>query len=198
MKLYPETFSKQPAVQLEYEFRHLLDVVTNNRVSSYLEVGAGRGDTFHEIGMHMPPGSRLMAVDRPGQAWGLQDSQKMLDAAVADLIKQGYDASVFYGDSKQSDAFAFAMDQGLYDLVMIDGDHSYEGVKADWENYGIMGRMVAFHDIADPGLPNDRGEVIEVKRFWDELKTQYPHAEFIDRSAQFPMGIGLIFRERQC
>ncbi|MCS5694107.1 class I SAM-dependent methyltransferase [Cyanobium sp. FGCU-6] len=36
------------------------------------------------------------------------------------------------------------------DLLLIDGDHSYEGVKADWEAYKALlreGSTVVFHDI---------------------------------------------------
>jgi len=54
-----------------------------------------------------------------------------------------------------------------YDLVIIDGDHAYEAVKADYELYGSRARsgagIVMFHDIA--GLRDCDGAA----RFWREL-----------------------------
>lgn len=55
-----------------------------------------------------------------------------------------------------------ALDDG-YDLVILDGDHAYESVKADYERYAPRGRIVMFHDIA--GLRDCAG----VARFWQEL-----------------------------
>lgn len=55
---------------------------------------------------------------------------------------------------------------GNPDLVIIDGNHSYEGVKADHERWGTLARkVVMFHDIA--GLRDCEG----VKRYW--FKTAY-------------------------
>ncbi len=31
-----------------------------------------------------------------------------------------------------------ARDEGPYDVIVIDGDHSYDGVKADFERYAEM------------------------------------------------------------
>lgn len=194
MKMYPHTFSGEKAVQLEAEFAPFLEVVRRENVTSFLEVGCGRGDSFHEICLQMPKGSRAVAIDLPNNGWGFEDGGYLLASALEDLENKGYEIGASFSDSRGQQSINFSKDAGPFDLILIDGDHTYEGVKADWENYGHLGRIVAFHDIADPGLPNDKGEVIEVKKFWDEIKGDYHHVEFIDNKAQFPMGIGVLFR----
>lgn len=71
------------------------------------------------------------------------------------------------------------------DLLHIDGRHGYEDVKYDFECYKnkLSDRaIVLFHDINcyKPGFG--------VYRFFDELKKQYPHAEFEHSS-----GLGVLF-----
>ena len=193
MKMYPHTFSGEKAVQLEAEFAPFLDLVKKEGISSYLEIGTARGDTFHEVVSQMPKESKAVAVDYPENGWGLSGSQYQLRQVSKDLKKKGYEVNIIWGDSRHSGVIQNALKYAPYDLVFIDGDHTYEGVKADWENYGHLGRIVAFHDIADPGIPNDKGEVIEVKKFWDEIKVNYRHIEFIDENARFPMGIGVLY-----
>lgn len=168
MKPYPHTFSGLPAVQEAAEFEQLLRFVEDNGIRSYLEIGVGRGDTFHEIVSRMPHGSRAVAVDLPEAKWGLQDSQKMLDAAAADLADR-YDVTVIYGPSSSHEIIEQIAAMPPFDLVFIDGDHTMQGVSADFRNYGSHGRFVALHDIVDCMRPNRKREKIEVPMFWEIL-----------------------------
>jgi cephalosporin hydroxylase len=188
VKMYPYTRSKNPAVQVDYELKSFLAFIEKKQISNYLEIGSAHGDTFFEVVKRLPAGSKAVAIDFPEKSWGLSGSQKNLIKACGELKGMGYDVSFCFGDSK---------DQGIidlvkadYDMVFIDGDHTYEGVKADWLNYGKMGKYVAFHDIVDSELPNLDGEIIKVPSFWNELKKQYMNYEFVDKGST--MGIGVL------
>lgn len=67
--------------------------------------------------------------------------------------------------------------QRTWDLVFIDADHSYEGVKNDHQLWGKYAtKVIAFHDIA--GLRDCEG----VKQYWDEIAHQReatPHGDII-------------------
>ena len=65
------------------------------------------------------------------------------------------------------------------DVIFIDGNHTYAGVKADWEHWHENvnpGGLVAFHDVF-VNLPQNG---VEVKRLFDEIATEYDTSRFID------------------
>lgn len=65
------------------------------------------------------------------------------------------------------------------DYLFIDADHTYDGVRQDFQAYGPLvrsGGLIAFHDI----VTHKKETQCEVERFWNEIKRQYRHQEFIE------------------
>lgn len=84
------------------------------------------------------------------------------------------------------------LDGRKVNYLFIDGDHTYEGVKQDFETYSKLvdpHGLIAFHDIAP-----DRAKVPNhfVSVFWNEVKGRYAHEEFIRNPEQSKWGLGLI------
>jgi hypothetical protein len=156
---------------------------------SYLEIGCSFGWTLIMLSQVMPPGAKIRGIDFgyideiTADGANGYNTKPRLEENVGILRAEGFDIEIFYGDSHSLEAIQWARKNGPYQLVMIDGDHSYEGVRADWENYGHLGECVTFHDIANKELG--------VAKLWKELGS-----EWNGRSAEFvcPMGIGVINR----
>jgi cephalosporin hydroxylase len=77
------------------------------------------------------------------------------------------------------------------DFLFIDGDHTVQGVAADYEDYRAFvrpGGLIAFHDIVE----KQPFETNQVHAFWTQLKQQHEVEELIDDPSQLGFGIGLI------
>lgn len=144
--------SGQRLNQYPEEIAEFIALMLREGVGSYLEIGCRWGDTLHAVGMGLANGSRVVGVDLPGIKTGgirykIQGSEPYLDRAAAMLKESGRDAHLVIGDSRAPETIERARALGPFDMVLIDGDHTQQGVEADWKNYGPMGRMVAFHDV---------------------------------------------------
>lgn len=77
------------------------------------------------------------------------------------------------------------------DFLFIDGDHTVEGVTADYEDYREFvrpGGIIAFHDIVE----KQPFETNQVHRFWQVIKKRTDTEEFIDNPDQCGFGIGIV------
>jgi hypothetical protein len=83
----------------------------------------------------------------------------------------------------------------VLDLILIDGDHSYEGVKKDFDTLKNNARIIVFHDIASCVCPG-------VVRFWNEIKALYP-GQTVEFTEQYEdvagsyLGIGVLQCEKK-
>ncbi len=90
-------------------------------------------------------------------------------------------------------------DDRQFDLIFIDGDHEYAGVKEDLVQYSQWvreGGLIAFHDIIPDHFVRfgRKGPFYAgyVHRLWAQLKPRFKHWEFIADPNQNGAGIGVI------
>lgn len=174
-----------PAYQNVGEFGMLWELVASRPHARVLEIGSLFGGTLWWWS-HLPAIDELVSIDLPSEwpqvADGVREARKRWPEWFCPRVKF---ADVL-GDSHSSDTIEMVRDaHGTFDFAFIDGDHSYEGVRADWLAWSPLvrpGGLVAFHDT----WPNfDRHEP-GVVRWVDELRHHLPSIEWTD-----PDGVGI-------
>ena len=73
-------FSGTKWPQFQDEIQSFIGFLKDKDVKSYLEVGCRHGDTFHAVGVALPKGSLLVAIDLPGARSGKQKGGKFPDS----------------------------------------------------------------------------------------------------------------------
>jgi predicted O-methyltransferase YrrM len=160
---------------------------------------ARRPRTVVEIGMARCGTTYLLANALPGveRVIGIDFFPRNL-ARLRRYTPPGVRVEAVLGSSQEAatrDRVAALLAGRAIDLLFIDGDHAYAGVKRDHALYAPLvapGGLVVLHDIVQhpPG-----GEVpCEVDRLWRELRAAAPQGarEFITAPGQTSMGIGVV------
>lgn len=185
---------KTKALQDPIELDEYCKVITDEGITSYLEVGSKFGGSLWRAAQAMPKGSRVVAVDMPNGTKAWNESHQSLVSCVSELLALGYDARVIWGDSQKKETIKEVMKYGPYDLIMLDADHRLPGVRTDWLNYaGMANRLVAFHDISWHREPEWKGVRIDVPQFWESVKVAYKYKEIVHCPTGKNNGIGVLW-----
>ena len=169
------------------ELAWMLERIRGKR--SLLEVGSSFGGTLKRMASVLLKGAKIVSVDLACDTTPpfLNPLDSLKDTCRKIGLMSG-SVELLIGNSHDPEVVALASKYAPYDFGFIDGDHSYEGVKQDWEDYGPMCKMVGFHDIGGP--------VDGCKQFWNELRAggKYRTEEFV--SVDNPkFGIGIVHLE---
>ena len=184
------------------------EFLKNEKISTVLEIGTSRGGTaLLWAKMVAPNNGRVFCCDVRFDWGGFIDGQVIYNRQVYNNFPE-YEKRIieFQGDSHNVKFIEHVKKEvGIVDLLFIDGDHAYNGIKQDFYNfYSIvkMGGHIIFHDIVDSEF--HRSEGVDVARFWQELKKTFDFDcyEFIDNNryrwadGNLCMGTGIIKKTR--
>jgi predicted O-methyltransferase YrrM len=118
------------------------------------------------------------------------------------LARPGLAIHLIGGDSREApvvEAVRRVIPAHGLDVLFIDGDHSYAGVRSDYLNYRNLvrdGGVIAFHDIVPDhaarfGRRTDSWTG-DVPLFWSRLKPVLDTCEFVTSRDQDGFGIGVV------
>jgi predicted O-methyltransferase YrrM len=163
--------------QVPQELVRLLEDVRKLNPQTVLEIGTHRGGTLYLWARLARPDATLISIDLPGGKFG--GGYSPFRAPIYRRMAQKGQKIHLMRANSHSPATLIETKRLLsgqpVDFLFIDGDHSFEGVKQDWEMYSPLvraGGLVVFHDVAG------NYEDTQVKAFWDTIKTGYPHSEY--------------------
>ena len=111
----------------------------------------------------------LISIDLPGGRWGGENVTAEHLHRMRGLARANQTVEFLRRDSHDIDTLAFVGEllETQIDLLFIDGDHTYEGVRRDFEMYSPLvkpGGLIALHDI----LPHPDVPDCDVDRFWND------------------------------
>jgi predicted O-methyltransferase YrrM len=203
-------------MQLRDEIKELTNLIKNEQPQSVLEIGTARGGSFYVWSRYLDSVNRLISLDLPGGKFGGGYDEKKMD--IFREFSPSKEMEFVRADSHQDNTYEKVSNlaKDSVDFLFIDGDHTYNGVKQDFEMYSELvsdGGLIALHDIV---THPDHKEIVQRRRhtvedleerhlqwgeghsdcnvdqFWGELVKNYETEEIISHPKQTWAGIGVV------
>jgi cephalosporin hydroxylase len=189
---YSKEFGLVEPWQETEEIIEVLRILKKNPPKSVMEIGTANGGTLFLLARMAADNAVILSVDLPGGKFG-GGYPEWKEPVYKSFAKTTQKIELIRANSHDPETLkkvsSYFKDTKV-EFMFIDGDHTYEGVKQDFETYKQFlaeGAMVMFHDIAPHPNP-----IYGVDKFWKEIKTQYPHNEYVKAWDDAGKGLGLL------
>ena len=176
------------AIQNPSELRTFLELLAERRPKVVVEIGTASGGHFYCLSQVADPSAVMVSIDFPGGDYGFSptNNECKLYATFGppgqrfEFIRQ---SSLFHTTLP---LLKEKLDGREIDLLYLDGDHTYGGMKWDYERYSPLvakDGLIGIHDIWE--IPDAApywkiGQ--EAPVFWRELSARVKSREIIDSS----------------
>lgn len=169
--------------QKDEEWLKLMDILNERGpFDNILEIGCYSGGSTHSLS-HFT--KKMITLD-----W---NNPARFDITKFNYLNYNYIGGDSHNENNIKQAKDFLNNESIH-LFFCDGDHSYAGVKADFENFKDLYKkdytIVVFHDIYDSQYHRSAG--CFVHDFWNEIKLEYKHIE-LKYENNIWGGIGILF-----
>jgi predicted O-methyltransferase YrrM len=181
-------------MQIKEEFIECLKIFQELNPKYILEIGTANGGTLFCFCKLAQNDATIISIDLPEGPFGGGYPEWKIPIYQT-FAKENQKLYLLRKDSHKEETLEEVkkiLNGKELDFLFIDGDHSYEGVKKDFEMYSPLvrkGGIIAFHDIVKH--PPYVG--CEVEKLWKEIKNNFNFKELIKDTNQSWAGIGVIY-----
>jgi len=178
-------YRKTQSMQIPLEIENLQLEVANHNPKIIMEIGTARGGTLARW-FELPSSEIIFSIDYPTGPHGGHGFEERV-YVISDALEQAnlHNKQFFAINGNSQDNYLIGRVRELLngrkvDFLFIDGDHSYEGSKNDFNVYKEFlheNSIVAFHDVIASEYHAEWN--CFVSTLWTDLSQKYESKEFI-------------------